>query len=50
MKLQEKALALDMTMKKIALQTNPDLLENHPTWQKLVNLRESLTKLIPNNE
>ena len=47
MNLQKKVMALDAAMKKIATVTDPESLEKLPTWQKLVELRASLTKLLP---
>lgn len=49
MNLQKKVLALDATMKKISA-ASPDKtsLQSNPTWQKLVDLRGSLSRLLPN--
>ena len=48
MNLQKKVLALDVTLKKIS-DASPDKisLQSNPTWQKLVDLRSSLSKLLP---
>ena len=46
MNLQKKVKALDSVIKKISGTTDPVQLVNLPTWQKLVSLRESLTKLL----
>ena len=47
MNLQKKVLALDAAMKKIASKTDEASLEKLPSWQKLVDLRGSLAKLMP---
>lgn len=47
MNLQKKVLALDAAMKKIASNNDPDSLDKLPTWQKLIDLRTSLAKLMP---
>ncbi len=47
MNLQKKVLALDAALKKIAANSDPEKLQNLPTWHKLVSLRESLSRLMP---
>lgn len=47
MSLQRKVLKLDATLKKIEMTTDPETLEGNPTWEKLINLRTSLAKLLP---
>jgi len=48
MNLQKKVLALDTTLKKISAATSDKTsLESNPTWQKLVDLRGSLSRLLP---
>ena len=43
-------MALDSVIKKISATTDPNQLINLPTWQKLVSLKESLTKLLPETD
>ena len=50
MNLQKKVKALDSVIKKISGTTDPVQLVNLPTWEKLVSLRESLTKLLPETD
>ena len=47
MKLQEKAMKLDAAMKKISQQSTPENLAKNPKWNTLVELRQSLSKLLP---
>jgi hypothetical protein len=47
MSLQEKALKLDAAMKKISQQSTPENLAKNPKWNTLVELRQSLSKLLP---
>jgi hypothetical protein len=47
MSLQEKALKLDAAMKKISQQSAPEALAKNPKWNTLVELRQSLSKLLP---
>jgi hypothetical protein len=47
MSLQEKALKLDAAMKKISQQSTAENLAKNPKWNTLVDLRQSLSKLLP---
>ena len=50
MNLQRKVMALDAAMNKIAAKTDEESLERLPTWQKLMDLRGSLAKLMTQGE
>ena len=50
MSLRKKVMALDTAMRKIASKTDEESLEKLPSWQKLVDLRGSLAKLMPAGE
>ena len=47
MGLRKKVLKLDAAMKKISLGHDKEVLKNNRTWNKLVKMRNSLLKLIP---
>lgn len=47
MSLQEKAMKLDTAMKKISQQSTAENLAKNPKWNTLVELRQSLSKLLP---
>lgn len=48
MSLREKTLKLDAAMRKISETTSQENLSKNPKWNTLVELRQSLTKLLPN--
>ena len=50
MNLQKKVMALDLAMKRIASKSDPEELVQSSSWNKLVGLRQSLARLMPQNE
>ena len=50
MNLQKKVLALDLAMKRIASKTDPEDLNQSSSWNKLLGLRQSLARLMPQND
>lgn len=50
MNLQKKVMALDSALKRIASKSNPEQLIHSASWNKLMGLRESLTRLMPQND
>lgn len=47
MSLREKTMKLDAAMKKISEQSSAENLAKNPKWNTLVELRQSLSKLLP---
>lgn len=50
MNLQKKVIALDLAMKRIASKTDPEDLVQSSSWNKLVGLRQSLARLMPQTD
>ena len=47
MELQEKVMKLDAVMRKLEEDVSPEKLESSGKWNKLVSMRQSLQKLLP---
>ena len=47
MELQEKVMKLDMVMRKLSQEVGIEKLENSPKWAQLVDMRQSLQRLLP---
>ena len=47
MELQERVMKLDTVMRKLSEDIAPEKLASTPKWNKLVSMRQSLQKLLP---